>query len=257
MGGWAGEGRAGWWALASGLAAAALLLVYLTYIRGPAQALGTPPGSEGVRVIVPKGDIPAGTVLAEDKLGEKVVPKLYLPAGVVGDKAQAVGMVAAVPLYAGEPLLAARLARELAKPASAASFVPAGRVAFALPIQPGAAVGGVISAEDRIMLISTLDKTTSVLFAELRVLGVAGEAPFGGVSKGPTAPAAAPPSLSLPALAGPAAAPTPVAAVVPPGAVREGSKILILDLSPEEARTLAEYLGKATLYVALRSAQGR
>jgi len=200
-----------------------------------------------VSVVVPKELIAAGTTLTEEMLEVKSVLASDVPSGgLVNSIEKAIGLTALMPLYPNEPLIADKIGLgEMASAITASGYVPAGHVAFALPISPEMAVGGVIAAGDHIDIIVASDETTAILLHEVTVLGVAGEFPFGSQTAGVSGEGqgvsglgfGTPPSRGL-------------------GSLTAGAKILILDLTLEDAVTLADALHNYVLYVALRSSKG-
>lgn len=227
-------------AMAAAVIAGALFLIYL--IRGNIERDREIAGAiervgEQAEVVVINRTVPAGTVLSSDMLQMRSYLKTNLPESVVTDREDAVNQRALVPLYAGEPLIADKVGTALRTNPS--GYVPRGQVAFALPIDPQTAVGGVIATGDRIDIIGRIgveeEAVSEVLFENVKVLGVAGEFPFGGRPPGTEQEGGG--------LFG------------APSAGVEGSKILILELTLDQAVALADALQRTTLYVALRSSQ--
>jgi len=227
-------------ATAAAVVAAALFLTYLirgNITRREALAEAIEHVGEQAEAVVINRTVPAGTVLSSDMLETRSYLKTSLPENVVTSREDAVNQRALVPLYAGEPLIADKLGTTLRTNPS--SYVPQGQVAFALPIDPQTAVGGVIATGDRIDIIGRIgveeEAVTEVLFENVKVLGVAGEFPFGG-----RPPGAEQESGGL---------------FGATSAGGEGPKILILEMTLDQAVALADALQRTTLYVALRSSQ--
>jgi len=227
-------------ATAAAVVGGALFLIYL--IRGNINrdreiARAIERVGEQTEVVVINRTMPAGTVLSNDMLETRSYLTTNLPENVVTSRTDAVNQRALVPLYAGEPLIADKLGTALRTNPS--GYVPQGQVAFALPIDPRTAVGGVIATGDRIDIIGRIgvkeEAITQVLFENVKVLGVAGEFPFGGRPPGAEQEGG---GLFGTQLAG-----------------GEGPKILILELTLDQAVALADALQRTTLYVALRSSQ--
>ena len=229
-------------ATAAAVVAAALFLTYLIRANIARQkeldeaiaAVG-----EQAKVVVINRPLPAGTALSHDMLEIRSYLTTSLPENVVTSLEDAVNQQALVPLHAGEPLIADKIgAASRTKPSG---YVPQGRVAFALPIDPQTAVGGVITTGDRIDIIGRVgdeeETATELLFENINVLGVAGEFPFGGRPSGAEQEGGE--GLFS----------------VSQGGRGEGQRILILELTLEQAIALADALQRTTLYVALHSSQ--
>lgn len=199
-----------------------------------------------VPVVVARELIAAGTTLTEELLEAKsVLASDASSSGLVDSVEKAVGLTALMPLYPNEPLIADKIGLgETASAVTASGYVPAGHVAFALPINPETAVGGVIAVRDRIDIIAALDERTAVLLQDVSVLGIAGEFPFGSQAVGAFGEGQEASGLGFGA---------PSARAL--GGPTTGAKILILDLTLEDAVALADALHNHVLYVALHSSQ--
>ena len=227
-------------ATVAAVVAAALFLTYLIQANiARRQALDEAIDriGEQTEVVVVNRTVPAGTFLSGDMLETRSYLLSNLPENVVTNLKGAVSQQALVPLFAGEPLIADKIDTEsLTRPSS---YVPQDRVAFALPIDPQTAVGGVIAASDLIDIIGRAgydeESTTELLFEKVSVLGVAGEFPFGSQPFGREQEGGG--------------------LYDAPSGRDEGSKILILELTRLQAVELADALQRTTLYIALHSSQ--
>lgn len=109
------------------------------------------PAPDGVPVLVATREVPVGAVLAEGDVAVRTLPPAAVPAGALGDAAQAVGLPVAAVLAEGEPLTGADV-----RTASLLVGQPAGSVAVWLPV-PDAAVAEALSAGDRVDVHSPVD----------------------------------------------------------------------------------------------------
>ncbi len=214
-------------AAVSAFAAAMLFFMFLQRLNARTDAAI----AERREAVVVAKQAEPGQLLTEDMLIVKKVFPANVPESAVTDPGEAIGKTASVRLYSGEVLLRDRLGA--VSRVSAAGAVPRDHVAFALAIRAHTGVAGLIAPGDRIDLLGVVsadDKApVHILLSNIRVVGEAGRSPL-----------ADPIALS-------AATPTP--------APTTASRLLILDLEPEQAETLADALETSTVYVALRSSR--
>jgi pilus assembly protein CpaB len=108
-----------------------------------------------VRVVVARGDIPAGTKLTRDALAVREVPERYAPRGAVSDPSALVGLELAVDVSAGQELVGALVASQRGsgalgpvvrageRVAEVVAAAPAGQVL------PGGRVDVLVTRDDR------------------------------------------------------------------------------------------------------------
>lgn len=213
-------------AAVSALAAAALFFVFLQRLSARANEAAA---ARTEAVVVVKQTEP-GQSLTGDMISERLLPPAEVPANAVTTVEQALNKTATVRLFPGEVLLADRLGA--VERLSAAGAVPQGNVAFALSIKLHTGVAALIAPGDRVDIIGRLssdqDAVNEIILTDVPVVGQAGEPPLAEE---------APASVT----------PTPV----PPN----HPKILILDLAPAQAATLAQAVETGNVYVALRSSR--
>lgn len=215
-------------AVVAAVAASMLFFMFLQRLNARAAAAI----AERRDAVVMLRQAEAGQPLTEDMLAVKKVFPANMPENAVADPGEAVGKTAAVRLYSGEVLLRDRLGA--VSRLSAAGAVPRDHVAFALPIRAHTGVAGLIAPGDRIDMYGhrsgeDRDSPVRLILSNIRVVGEAGKPPL-----------ADPDVLA-------AATPTPVPA--------NASRILILDMAPEQAESLADAIEVGTVYVALRSSR--
>ncbi len=212
----------------SALAAAILFFMFLQRLSARA---GEAAAARSDAVVVVQQTEP-GQALTEGAITTRRLPPSDIPLNAITDPEEAINKIAAVRLYPGEVLLRDRLG-QVAR-LSAAGSVPPNRVAFALQIKPQTGVAALIAPGDRVDVIGRVindrDAPAEILLTDVRVVGIAGQAPL---AEEPTADVT----------------PTPE----PPNA----QKILILDLTPAQAATVAQATNTDTVYVALRSSRTR
>jgi Flp pilus assembly protein CpaB len=210
----------------SALAAAILFFMFLQRLS---SAAGEAAAARNDAVVVLQQTEP-GQNLTEGMMTLRRLPPSDIPANAITSIEEAMNKTAAVRLYPGEVLLRDRLGAVTLL--SAAGSVAPSRVAFALKIKPETGVAVLIAPGDRVDVIGRLgndpDEVDSILLSDVRVVGIAGQAPL---ADEPTADAT----------------PTPE----PPNA----QKILILDLTPDQAATLAQAIDTGAVYVSLKSSR--
>ncbi|HYH24814.1 MAG TPA: RcpC/CpaB family pilus assembly protein [Blastococcus sp.] len=219
-------------------AAAALVLlvvgtvVLVGYVRGAdARALA---GVRTVDVLVADALIPAGT--AGSALGELVrieaLPAKAALAGRVTDMAALVDRVATVDLQPGEQLLDDRFVRADALQAPGTVPVPEGLQEVSVVLEPQRAVGGRLSAGDRVGVFVSMGgdpATTHSVLHEVLVTQVQG--------------APAPPAAPAEDAAAPASAPAP-----------SGSLLLTFAVTAAQAEAIVFGAEHATIWLSLEPA---
>lgn len=212
---------------------ACILVFLLLAVLANSRRQAIEEAGETVEVVTVTQDVPIGTVLTEDMLQVRPRIKGDLPDGTVLEQAEnAIDHVTLVPLFSGEPVMEAKLGG--GDRSGPSSYVTPGHVAFALDLPPERAVGGVVQVGDRIDVLSTGETDTQVLLADVSVIGIAGEFPFTSEAE-----------------------PTPEPSGSSESSSRFGQldlqRILILDLTPEEAILLADALQRAEVSITLHS----
>jgi Flp pilus assembly protein CpaB len=219
----------------SALVAAFLFFMFLQRLN--ARAAAAIAERQEALVLVRQAE-PGQTVTQDMFVVRKLAPA-DIPDNAIVDPVDAVGKTASVRLYPGEVLLADRLG-DVSR-LSAAGAVPRDHVAFALSIKPHTGVAALIAPGDRVDVIGYTSEDEQiaretesevpikVILTDIRVVGEAGKAPL--------------------AEERPSGLPTPTP--IPPNAAR----VLILDVTPEQAVTLADAVENGNVYVALRSSR--
>jgi Flp pilus assembly protein CpaB len=212
----------------SALAAAVLFFMFLQRLSARA--------SDAAKVrsdaIVVLQQTEPGQALTESMITLRKLPPSDIPDNAITTLDEAVNKTAAVRLYPGEVLLKDRLGAVTRL--SAAGAVAPNRVAFALQIKPHTGVAALIAPGDHVDVIGRLDTDRTakdeILLSDVRVVGTAGQAPLADEPTGDVTPTPEPPNAQ---------------------------KILILDLLPDEAATLAQAVDTGAVYVSLRSSRTR
>lgn len=225
--------------LALALLAGLLVLVYLRQLEARSAEAARRLQSGGARLtaVVANRTIAAGTLLSPELLELRTLPIEGLPPTSFRSLSEIEGQVAASAIYEGEPLRPERLSARSVIPSM---HVPAGRMAFALPIDPEAGVGGQVMPGDHVDLIGAdrPDGRPRILMSRVKVLGVAGIPPFGGNPDEGTTEGT---QGLLTGLAG-AALPT---------LGRPERKILILEVDRQDAVRLAGWLEMVPIFLSL------
>ena len=109
-----------------------------------------------VDVVVAGHDVRAGSLISGDDLSVVRMHDDSVPAGALSVPGDAVGRYAAWPLTAGEPVLQRVLSAARSGGAVLAGLeVPGGYRAVAVPVQPAAAVGGMLARGDHVDVYAT------------------------------------------------------------------------------------------------------
>ena len=151
--------------------------------------VAAPPPLATVEVLVARGDIAMGQIVAEKDLHWQIWPKEAASASFVrkSDKPDAVtqftGSIARTPFVPGEPIREAKLIKANGS-GFLAAILPAGKRAISTEISPETGAGGFILPNDRVDVILTrrdreaekragVDVHTSeVILADIRVLAI-------------------------------------------------------------------------------------
>jgi len=224
--------RFGLLGLFSGVVAAVVASVlFAATSRSPEEA-GSASAPGTLSVVVATAFIPAGTTLESAQISTRAAQPNLVPDGIVTDIQAAVGRTTLVPIFRNEPILQLRLSGDTPSPAG---LVRPGRTVFALPAEAAHAAGGIIGSGDRIAIIGMLKSDNpAVVMQDITVLGVAGEAPFTSTSADARSGASS---------SNPLTAPSP--------STRPAQKVLLLDVSLDQAAQLAALIDANKYYVAL------
>jgi len=199
-------------AVVFGLAAFLVVRGYSERVRAMAPSLGPP-----AAVLVAAADLPRGATLEPGMLRAQTVPSNFAPRGAVRDEARAAGRILLAGLSEGEVLTDTRLASAGAGPIAA--LVPDGFRAVTVPVQlPGDA----LRAGDRVDLLATYPtgrRHTETVAVALPVLAVLGA--------------------------------TDPSAGVADAAATEGTRTLVLLVTPSQAESLAYATAFAALSIAI------
>ena len=107
-------------------------------------------------VVIATHDLRAGVAVQAGDVEVRRIHDDGAPAGSLATVDDAVGQYTAWPLTAGEPVLARMLHPQRSGGAATAGLdVPRGYRAVAVPVQPAAAVGGMLTAGDRVDVFAT------------------------------------------------------------------------------------------------------
>jgi pilus assembly protein CpaB len=208
----------------SALAAAVLFFMFLQRLSSSANEAAA---ARSDAVVVIQQTEP-GQNLTEGMVTVRRLPPADIPSNAITRLDDAIDKTAAVRLFPGEVLLKERLGAVTRL--SAAGSVAPDRVAFALKIKPETGVAALIAPGDHVDVIGRTDTDPEtenrILLSDIRVVGLAGQPPL---ADEPSAVATA--------------TPEPVNA----------QKILILDLSPDQAALVAQATDTGAVYVSLRS----
>jgi Flp pilus assembly protein CpaB len=230
-------------AAVSFVVAAFLFFVFLQRLNARAAAAI----SDRHEAVVLVSQAEPGQPLSADMLELRRLPPSDIPDNAVRDVEQALGRTAAVRLFPGETLLAERLGD--VERLSAAGSVARGRVAFSVAAKPHTSVAALIAPGDRIDVLGRLGSEAPIesaarhepplrlLVSDVRVVGESGKPPLAEAD------------VAVVSAEEPDATPTPRPENEP--------RIFVLDVSPEEAVTLAEAMDTGTVYFALRSSRTR
>ncbi|MFA7588017.1 MAG: Flp pilus assembly protein CpaB [Novosphingobium sp.] len=135
------------------------------------------------RIVVAMQDMAFGTPLSGQNLKLAAWPAASVPAGAFTslDEAMKGGRVALRPIVAGEPVLASKVSGPDGR-ASISANLPAGKLAFAIPINDVSGVGGFVRPGDMVDVLLTRripgdgatdqDKMTDVVLEAVPVIGI-------------------------------------------------------------------------------------
>ena len=147
------------------------------------QQLAEVQQQQQTRIVVAMQDLGFGSPLSGQNLKLANWPASSVPAGAFTTLEEATkgGRVALRPIVAGEPVLASKVSGTDGR-ASIAANLPAGKLAFAIPINDVSAVGGFVRPGDVVDVLLTRripgegatdqDKMTDVVMEAVRVIGI-------------------------------------------------------------------------------------
>jgi len=146
---------------------------------------------EMVKVVVMAQDVPERTVLEAGSLAVKTVPAELVPPGAITEPSEAIGKMAAARLYAGEVLLAAKLAATNGQSGLSYTLAP-GQVVITWPASDIITTGAIHAGDTVDVLVTRIPPderastgepvtkdpvTTQTTMQNLRVLAVGSVAP--------------------------------------------------------------------------------
>ncbi len=197
-------------------------------------------------VVVARSDISAGTILTAGMLQSMPYLAAMAPPRAVADVSQLVGQTAAVPIYAGQPIVVEQIGQAGDK-VDPTNLIAAGHVAFPLALDPKDGVGAFVSANDRVDLYGLAGDLPSLLLIDVRVVGIAGEGPFG-----PTPVPASDSSQTASQQSSSIGRSYTASGPYGPGVT---GKVVLLELTNDQAATLAQALTLGHVTVVVRSSQ--
>ena len=107
-------------------------------------------------VVFATHDVTAGTMIQSSDVEVRSIHDDGVPAGALSDVNSAAGMYATIPLTAGEAVLARAVSAHRSGGSVTAQFsIPSGYVAVSVPVQPAAAVGGILQPGDHVDVYAT------------------------------------------------------------------------------------------------------
>ena len=149
-----------------------------SYLQTQQVAYAAQTPTETTTIVLARADIPLATQLSKDMLQEANWPKHLWPRGAVADADKLVGRATRCPIFAGEPVVTAKLADEGAQQGLAA-VIPKGMRAITVKVnefsgvagflQPGAHVDVLVVVPRRSETIATVSRT---IIQDVRVLAV-------------------------------------------------------------------------------------
>lgn len=149
-----GGGRSQWFFLfALGFGALAAGLTYVGLQQASTQQEEVRQGLAMVPVVVARKDIPPRTILSEEMLEVKQVPRTAIHPAAVEDQKQVLGKSTRQTIYSGEPVLFNKLFAERAE-AGLAFTIPAGKRAVSVATSEVMGSGGLILPGDRVDVVA-------------------------------------------------------------------------------------------------------
>lgn len=128
----------------------------LALVLAAAAALLSLRAQHTTPVVFATHDLSAGSQIQSVDLEIRDIHDDGVPAGALTDLAAANGLYAVLPLTAGEPVLQRAVSSHRSGGSLSAEFsIPAGYVAISVPVQPAAAVGGILQPGDRVDVYAT------------------------------------------------------------------------------------------------------
>jgi len=144
------------------------------YIRTEEKRLSP---ADMIPVLIASRPIPAKTVLLQDMLKVKSVPRSYAPPNALQQPDQAIGRATVVALAEGEPVVAARLATN-ERLLGLSHYIPAGMRAMTVAVNEVMGVAAFPEPGDRVDILSTFTKEmggrdrTDMIVEDVPVLAV-------------------------------------------------------------------------------------
>lgn len=211
-----------------GLAAGLLAFYYLSAARASdrdrmeAQLAAA---SRPINVLTATRDLPRGTLIAKDDIRPVKSVGAYLPKDLVVNENDAVGKETAADIFAGEPLVSARIGKRPSGRGS--SSIRPGHVGLAVAVDEVSGVANGVRPGDRVDVMVADEETgkTELLYSFVRVLGVSGRHPYTASSE----PDESGSSLSL-------------------------GGAIVLELKVRDAKVLTEAAERGAVRLALRAA---
>lgn len=122
-------------------------------------------GGEQVEVLVARRDLAVGQTLSEADVEMRTWVSALLPEGALRSVESAVGQRVSVPLFSGEPVIAAKVGDE-----ENSIDVPSGRSAVTVPADNVSALGGSLCAGTRVEVYTTVGTAPTLLASDVTVL---------------------------------------------------------------------------------------
>ncbi len=143
--------------LALGLAIATGVVIFAALQHAETKT-ALPTAAAAPLTIITAGEfIPAGVRITVGMLEVSQVPVEAFLDGTATSLDQAVGQIALIPILAGEPVLAAKLADEARAGQGLTYLIPEGRRALAIKVDKVIAAGGLIQPGDRVDIYAVLE----------------------------------------------------------------------------------------------------
>ncbi|MEQ8156625.1 MAG: Flp pilus assembly protein CpaB [Clostridiaceae bacterium] len=125
-----------------------------------------------ISIVVPKVDIKKNQLITKDMLEMKDFSAGSIHAQALKNIEDVAGKYAVTDLKAGEMLFASRFTDQFTESQDITRKIKAGYRAIAIEVSDKKAVGKLIQPEDYVDVVSTVDKQTSIILQNVRVLAV-------------------------------------------------------------------------------------
>jgi pilus assembly protein CpaB len=122
-------------------------------------------GSEQIEVLVVRHDLTVGERITGSDLETRIWVSALLPDDALSDTAEVIGKAVAIPLFAGEPVLAGKLGDS-----SSSIKVPDDRCAITVPVTTIKALGGELQPGSRVDVYLTLKSAPRLLDTDILIL---------------------------------------------------------------------------------------